>query len=102
VSRGLILALLLLLVTVPADAREYVRSGRVHRQFLVASGYPHGRPGYVADHKFPLCAGGRDAVENLQWQTVAAAHVKDRAEWTLCRQIRSLQAAFEAQWRGRP
>jgi len=42
-------------------------------------------PGYVVDHVVPLCAGGADHPSNLQWQTVADAKVKDRAERAQCR-----------------
>ena len=101
IAGGVALALLLWF-DASLSAREYVRSGRVHRAFLQQTGYPQGRPGFVADHIFPLCAGGKDAVDNLQWQTVAAAHVKDVAEWTLCRQIRQLVATFDQQWRPVP
>jgi len=100
-TRSLLVALVLLLA-VSADAREYVRSGRVHRAFLRSSGYPHGRPGYVADHQRPLCAGGSDSVVNLHWQLIAEAQVKDRAEWTLCRRLRALVAQFDQQWRVTP
>ena len=37
-------------------------------------------PGYVKDHITALCAGGRDAVKNMQWQTVEEARLKDRQE----------------------
>jgi hypothetical protein len=53
-----------------------------------ATGAPRGRcPGYVIDHVRPLCAGGPDAPVNMQWQTDAAAKVKDRAERAECRAI---------------
>jgi hypothetical protein len=42
-------------------------------------------PGYVVDHVVPLCAGGPDAVGNLQWQTIADGKTKDREERRLCR-----------------
>src|SRR5438552_1220020 len=42
-------------------------------------------PGYVIDHVVPLCAGGADAPSNMQWQTIADAEVKDRAERAQCR-----------------
>jgi hypothetical protein len=42
-------------------------------------------PGYVIDHIVPLCAGGADAPGNMQWQTVEAGKVKDRAERAQCR-----------------
>lgn len=42
-------------------------------------------PGWVRDHIIPLCAGGPDSVANMQWQTVAAGKLKDRAERKQCR-----------------
>ena len=42
-------------------------------------------PGYVVDHIVPLCAGGADRPENMQWQTVDEARLKDRDELALCR-----------------
>jgi hypothetical protein len=44
-------------------------------------------PGYVFDHIVPLCAGGADSVANLQYQTIAAGKIKDRAERALCRKL---------------
>jgi hypothetical protein len=41
-------------------------------------------PGYVKDHIKPLCAGGPDAVGNMQWQTVKDAKAKDRLERREC------------------
>jgi hypothetical protein len=37
-------------------------------------------PGYVIDHVKPLKRGGRDAPDNMQWQTVQEAKIKDRTE----------------------
>lgn len=37
-------------------------------------------PGYVIDHVHPLKRGGRDAPDNMQWQTVQDAKIKDRTE----------------------
>jgi len=42
-------------------------------------------PGYVVDHIEPLCAGGPDEPDNMQWQTVEDAKGKDREERKLCR-----------------
>lgn len=70
------------------------RSAAVLQQFKKQTGYPHGRPGYVIDHIWPLCAGGADAVSNLQWQAVEVAKVKDVAEKRLCADIRRQVAAF--------
>jgi hypothetical protein len=41
-------------------------------------------PGYIVDHIEPLCARGADQPHNMQWQTVAEAKVKDRAERQRC------------------
>lgn len=50
-----------------------------------ATGKTHGAcPGYVVDHINPLCAGGADVPSNMQWQTAAAAKVKDREERHQC------------------
>jgi hypothetical protein len=37
-------------------------------------------PGYVRDHIKPLCKGGPDTADNMQWQTVERAKAKDRRE----------------------
>lgn len=46
-------------------------------------------PGYVIDHIIPLCAGGKDSPSNMQWQTIAQGHRKDKREWQLCRKLKS-------------
>ena len=65
-------------------------SGRIRRSSTVRSAFQNPCPatgittgpcpGYVVDHTRALCAGGRDVVSNLQWQTVGAAKEKDRWE----------------------
>lgn len=45
-------------------------------------------PGYVVDHILPLCAGGEDRPENMQWQTREQGLAKDRHEWQLCRLLK--------------
>lgn len=42
-------------------------------------------PGYVMDHIIPLCAGGADHPDNMQWQTSEAAKLKDSEERKSCR-----------------
>ena len=56
------------------------RSSSARTEFKKASGYPHGRPGYVIDHIAPLSRGGADSPSNMQWQTKEAAKEKDRWE----------------------
>jgi hypothetical protein len=62
-----------------------LRSGRARQTFGVATGYPHGRPGYVIDHIMPLACGGADMPSNMQWQTTADAKAKDQHERKDCR-----------------
>ena len=46
-----------------------------------STGKPKGAcPGYVIDHIQALKHGGRDAPDNMQWQTVQKAKIKDRME----------------------
>jgi hypothetical protein len=74
----------------PADAGEH-RSRAVAREFqrehpCPSTGQTSGTcPGYWKDHITPLKCGGADAVENMQWQTVADAKAKDAWERRACR-----------------
>jgi len=45
--------------------------------------------GYVMDHKIPLCAGGPDAPENLQWSKKRESYKKDTEERFICRKIKA-------------
>ncbi len=78
---GFVIALLL-----SASAMACPRDASVRRHFqsthpCPANGHQRGAcPGWVADHVVALCVGGRDAVANLQWQTVADAKAKDKWE----------------------
>jgi hypothetical protein len=56
------------------------RSSKAREQFMKQTGYPHGRPGYVIDHKVALSEGGTDDPSNMQWQTKASAKEKDKWE----------------------
>jgi hypothetical protein len=40
--------------------------------------------GHVIDHKIPLACCGSDTIENMQYQTIAAAKAKDRVERKAC------------------
>jgi len=48
-------------------------------------------PGYVVDHIIPLCAGGADRQENMQWQPLAESLIKDSEERQHCASIRRSQ-----------
>ena len=67
------------------DSRGRIkRSPSARADFMRATGYPRGRPGYVIDHKVPLACGGADAPSNMQWQTKAEAKAKDAWERKGC------------------
>lgn len=53
-------------------------------------------PGHVVDHITPLCAGGADVPDNMQWQTLDAAKAKDRDEHALCRRLRAAKMVAPA------
>lgn len=79
--------------SIPPSAGSVARDekGRIQRSeaarhaFARKTGYPNGRPGYVIDHIVPLACGGKDAPENMQWQTIAAGKAKDRTERVGCK-----------------
>lgn len=45
-------------------------------------------PGWVVDHRIPLCAGGKDAPSNMQWQDKRASYQKDYLERWICRLLK--------------
>lgn len=45
-------------------------------------------PGWVIDHVHPLCAGGADRPDNMQWQTRQEAAEKDKHERRQCRALK--------------
>jgi hypothetical protein len=55
-------------------------------------------PRYVVDNRWPLCAGGPDTPENMQFQEYQESLVKDRLERAVCR----LMAQLDACRRGTP
>jgi hypothetical protein len=82
------LAIALCLVALPLLA-ETPRSRETPIEFMRLHPCPGGPDaghtrgacqGYVRDHIIPLCKDGPDTVENMQWQTVAAGHAKDKWE----------------------
>jgi hypothetical protein len=73
------------------------KHGRIQRSSAAKGAFERSHPcpttgrssgrcsGYVVDHIRPLECGGADDPSNMQWQTVAAAKLKDKGEHT-CRQ----------------
>ncbi len=72
----------------------YARSKAVLRAFVNQQACPATGlhrlpcPGYHMDHIVALCAGGADAVENLQWLTREAHKEKTKGDLKTCRAIR--------------
>ena len=64
---------------------KILRKKEAKRAFMRATGYDHGRSGYVIDHIVPLACGGPDVPSNMQWQTVGGAKAKDKIERANCR-----------------
>lgn len=64
---------------------RHPRNKSAEEAFERQTGYPHERPGYVADHIVPLACGGRDDPSNMQWQTIADAKAKDKGERKGCK-----------------
>lgn len=89
-GRSLALALLLLGASLQGVEARTTRSQVVLKQFqkihpCPSTGLTYGKcPGYVKDHVTALACGGDDAVDNLQWQTIAEAKAKDRIERVGC------------------
>lgn len=78
-------AWLIALPAFPAERSRAARADFLKQHPCPATGLSRGAcPGYVVDHVTPLCAGGADAPYNMQWQTVEAAKIKDRAERRMC------------------
>jgi hypothetical protein len=53
----------------------------------------------VVDHKAPLCGGGADHPDNMQWQEYQQSLVKDVLERRVCRlmsEVDRLKAALNA------
>lgn len=74
------------------DARDAAyRSRAVRADFMrehpcPATGARRGAcPGYQVDHRTPLCNGGADHADNLQWLSVEAHKHKTRTDVRLCR-----------------
>ena len=54
------------------------------------------RYGFQRDHVIPLCLGGPDARENVQYQPWPEARAKDRLEWSVCEAFCRGEISLEA------
>ena len=91
--RALLLAALLLPcladARIPRD-RAQVRAFRAEHQ-CPATGRTRGAcPGYHVDHITPLCAGGADRPENMQWITKEDHRFKTLVDVKECRKSRRI------------
>lgn len=84
----LLLILLILPLSVLARDPAQVRAFRKTHP-CPATGEVRGAcPGWVVDHIIPLCAGGPDRPDNMQWQSKQESLAKDKLEWETCRNLR--------------
>jgi len=93
IATAIAIALLFTTTIQIVDAKTQ-RSAAAKRAFRALSPCPSTNqirgacPGYVVDHIDPLCAGGADHPDNMQWQTVQDAKLKDSLERQQCRAAR--------------
>lgn len=86
VAGGLILAALLCAATVFAgDRSRIVRAEFQRANPCPANGQKAGPcPGWQVDHIQPLCAGGKDAADNLQWLDTKSHKAKTKRDVAAC------------------
>ncbi len=80
-------------IAFPCNAKTHRSAAAKHefqrQQPCPATGQTRGKcPGYAIDHITPLCAGGPDTPQNMQWQTIADAKSKDVEEHRYCRALK--------------
>lgn len=84
-------AAIILAVAAPVDASERSKARRAEFVRTVPcpeTGITRGPcPGWQVDHITPLCAGGADRAENMQWLPVADHKKKTRQDIRYCRSI---------------
>jgi hypothetical protein len=84
----LILSLILLILTAteptPRDPAQ-VRAFRAAHPCPVTGLTTGACPGWVVDHIYPLCAGGKDLPSNMSWQEARQSYIKDNLERDFCR-----------------
>lgn len=55
-----------------------------HRAAHITYGGLAPRPGWIRDHRWPLCGGGSDTAGNVWYEEPAESHQKDILEWRMC------------------
>jgi 5-methylcytosine-specific restriction endonuclease McrA len=76
--------------TIPRSAAEVLAFKRVNP--CPSTGQRRGAcPGHQVDHITPLCAGGPDRRENMQWLSVAQHIEKTRIDVRACRALKRSQ-----------
>ena len=80
-------AVMLITISFPAEARtaKAVRIFKYHNPCPSTDKRQGACPGWEVDHIKPLCLGGIDASENMQWLTVADHRKKTRHDLRSCR-----------------
>lgn len=77
------LLIILFILTTSQDAFSFTcRDYKVKKAFDKLNGYPQGRKGYIVDHICALSIGGKDTIENMQYQTIVQSRAKDKIETT--------------------
>ena len=84
---GLVLWLVILGAPEGATPRDpaQVRAFRAEHPCPVTAQKTGACPGWVVDHIYPLCAGGKDLPENMAWQEARQSYIKDNLERDFCR-----------------
>ena len=83
----LCIGILLFLVVAGAMARDpgQVRKFRAENACPATNLFTGACPGWVVDHAWPLCAGGKDDPSNMRWQEYKESLKKDILERMLCK-----------------
>jgi hypothetical protein len=67
----------------PRDPAQ-VRAFKAHNPCPATGKIQKSCPGYIVDHKEPLCAGGADHPSNMQYLALAESLKKDKREVAYC------------------
>ena len=88
-SLAILIALCLALPSLAAERSRSERAAFVREVPCPVTGVTRGAcPGYEVDHIVPLCAGGADRPDNMQWLDVYDHKAKTRVDVRQCRQLK--------------